>query len=335
MRIFLAGATGVIGRQLVPMLVSGGHHVIAATRTTDKATGLRAAGAEPAVVDALDRDAVMRAIASARPDVIVHQMTALARMGNLKHIDEEFALTNRLRTEGTEYLLAAARAVGARKFVAQSYSGWPNIREGGRIKTEDDPLDPNPPPTMRRTLAAIGRLEAMVSRASGLSGIVLRYGSFYGPGTAIALDGVIVEMVRQRKFPIVGGGGGVWSFIHIDDAASATRLAIEQGPAGIFNIVDDEPAEVAVWLPELARAVGGKPPYHLPAWLGRIMIGESGVSIMTQVRGSSNAKAKRVLGWQPRFPTWREGFRQGLSARQPAANGTAQGFSAAASSADR
>jgi nucleoside-diphosphate-sugar epimerase len=314
MRIFLAGATGVIGKRLVPMLISGGHHVIAATRTTDKVTGLRAAGAEPVVVDALDRDAVLKAVASARPDVIVHQMTALARMGNLKNLDKEFALTNRLRTEGTEYLLAAAREVGARTFVAQSYTGWPNIREGGRIKTEDDPLDPNPPGAMRRTLAAIRQLEAMVAHASELSGIVLRYGSFYGPGTVIALNGAIVQMVRQRKFPIVGGGGGVWSFIHIDDAASATRLAIEQGPAGIFNIVDDEPAEVAVWLPELARAVNGRPPFHLPVWLGRIMIGESGVSMMTQVRGSSNAKAKKVLGWQPRFPTWREGFRQGLTA---------------------
>src|SRR5713226_9090379 len=326
MRVFLAGATGVIGKRLVPLLISGGHYVIAATRTPDKVMSLRAVGAEPVVVDALDGAAVMKAIASARPDVVVHQMTALARMGNLRNLDKEFALTNRLRTEGTEYLLAAARAVGARKLVAQSYTGWPNLREGGRIKTEDDPLDSNPPEAMRLTLAAIRQLEALVAHASEPSGIVLRYGSFYGPGTSIALDGPIVQMVRQRKFPIVGGGGGVWSFVHIEDAASATRLAIEHGPAGIFNIVDDEPAEVAVWLPELARAVGGRPPYHLPAWLGRIMIGESGVSMMTQVRGSSNAKAKQALGWHPHFPTWREGFREGLSASQPGANGTAQGF---------
>ncbi|HEX9533056.1 MAG TPA: NAD(P)-dependent oxidoreductase [bacterium] len=334
MRVFLAGATGVIGKRLVPLLISGGHYVIAATRTPDKVMSLRAVGAEPVVVDALDGAAVMKAIASARPDVVVHQMTALARMGNLRNLDKEFALTNRLRTEGTEYLLAAARAVGARKFVAQSYTGWPNVREGGRIKTEDDPLDRNPPPTMRHTLAAIGQLEAMVAHASELSGIVLRYGSFYGPGTAIALEGTIVEMVRQRKFPIVGSGGGVWSFIHIDDAASATRLAIERGLSGIFNIVDDEPAEVAVWLPELARAVRGKPPYHLPAWLGRIMIGESGVSMMTQVRGSSNEKAKQVLGWRLRFPTWREGFRGGLTATQPGASGRGEGISAALSSTD-
>ncbi len=334
MRIFLAGSTGVIGKRLVPILISRGHHVIAATRTPDKVIGLRAAGAEPVVVDALDRNAVMKAITYARPDVIVHQMTALARLGSLKNLDKEFALTNRLRTEGTEYLLAAAREVGARKFVAQSYTGWPNIRQGGRVKTEDDPLDPNPPQTMKRTLAAIAELEAKVAGTSALSGIVLRYGSFFGPGTAIALDGFIVQLVRQRKFPIIGGGGGVWSFVHIDDAASATQLAIEHGPAGIYNIVDDEPAEVAVWLPELASAVDGKPPYHLPAWLARMMVGEAGVSMMTQVRGSSNAKAKQVLGWRPRFPTWRQGFRQGLTAPQPGTRGTAQGFSAVLPSVD-
>jgi nucleoside-diphosphate-sugar epimerase len=260
MRIFLAGATGAIGKRLVSLLVSGGHHVIAATRSQDKIDGLRTTGAEPVVVDALDRDAMMKAVTSGRPEVVVHQVTALANMGNLKKFDEEFALTSRLRTEGTEYLLAAARNVGARKFVAQSYTGWPNIREGGRVKTEDDPFDPNPPQAMRRSLDALRQLEAMVSHASDMAGIVLRYGSFYGPGTSIALDGGIVQMVRQRKFPIVGDGKGVWSFIHIDDAATATYLAIERGPAGIFNIVDDEPAEVAVWLPELARAVGAQPP---------------------------------------------------------------------------
>jgi len=195
----------------------------------------------------------------------------------------------------------------------QSYAGWPNNREGGRIKTEDDPLDPTPPQTMRLTLDAIRHLET-VSGVSDMTGVVLRYGSFYGPGTSVALDGSVVSMVRQRKLPIFGNGKGVWSFLHIDDAATATRLAIERGPAGIYNIADDEPAEVAVWLPELARAVGAPPPYRLPAWLGRLLIGESGMSIMTMVRGSSNVKAKRVLGWQPRFATWRDGFRQGLAA---------------------
>lgn len=308
MKIFLAGATGAIGRRLVPLLASGGHQVVAATRTRSKIDGLRAAGAEPVLVDGLDRDAVMQAIGSARPDTIVHQMTALASMRTLKNFDHEFALTNRLRTEGTRNLLAAARAMGTRRFVAQSYAGWPNIREGGRVKTEDDPLDPNPPQLARQTFDAIRQLEAMVSGASGMTGIVLRYGSFYGPGTSIAPDGSIVQLVRQRRFPIFGDGGGVWSFIHIDDAAHATALAIERGPAGIYNIVDDEPAEVSVWLPELAKTVGAKPPCHLPVWLGQLVIGETGMSMMMKVRGSSNAKAKRVLGWQPIYPSWRDGF---------------------------
>ena len=308
MKIFLAGATGAIGRRLVPLLVSGRHQVVGATRTKSKLDGLRAAGVEPVVVDALDRDAVMQAIGSARPDTIVHQMTALARLRSLKNFDREFALTNRLRTEGTRNLLAAARAMGVRRFIAQSYTGWPNIREGGRVKSEDDPLDPNPPQAARRTFDAIRQLEAMVSGASGMTGIVLRYGSFYGPGTSIAPDGDIGQLVRQRKFPIFGDGAGVWSFTHIDDAASATALAIERGPAGIYNIVDDEPAAVSVWLPELAKTIGAKPPYRLPEWLGRLVIGEAGMSMMTKSRGSSNAKAKRVLGWQPMYPSWRDGF---------------------------
>jgi nucleoside-diphosphate-sugar epimerase len=316
-KIFLAGATGAVGKRLVPLLVSGGHQVTASTRTREKMDGLRAAGAEPVVVDALDRDAVMKTIVAARPDVVVHQMTALARMRSLKKFDEEFALTNRLRTAGTEYLLAAARTVGVRRFVAQSYTGWANLREGGRVKTEDDPLDPNPPQAMRRTLDALRQLEAMVAAASGMMGIILRYGTFYGPGTSIALDGDIVGLVRQRKFPIFGNGAGMWSFTHIDDAANATRLAIERGPSGIYNIVDDEPAEVSVWLPELARVVGAKPPYHVPAWLGRLLIGEAGMSMMTKARGSSNAKAKRVLSWQPIYPSWRDGVRRGLAAEPP------------------
>lgn len=312
MKIFIAGAGGAIGKRLVPLLVSGGHQVIAATRTPGKMDGLRARGAEPVIVEGLHRDAVMAAIVPVRPDVIVHQMTALAGLRNLKNFDREFALTNRLRTEGTQYLLDAARAAGTRAFVAQSYSGWTNIREGGRVKTEDDPLDPRPPKMMRNSLEAIRWLETTVSGVSGIRGIVLRYGSFYGPGTSIALDGDIGVMVRRRQFPIVGGGAGVWSFTHIDDAANATRLAIEHGAPGVYNVVDDEPAEVSVWLPELARALGARPPYRVPAWLGRLLIGESGLSIMTSARGSSNAKAKREFGWQPRYTTWRDGFRSGL-----------------------
>jgi nucleoside-diphosphate-sugar epimerase len=313
MKIFLAGATGVVGRRLVPLLVAGGHDVVATTRTPGKIATLRAAGADALLVDGLDKEAVMKAVASSRPDVIVHQMTALASIRNLKKFDEEFALTNRLRTEGTENLLAAARVAGTQKLLAQSYTGWTNERRGGRIKTEDDPLDSNPPKAMIKTLGAIRTLETMALKASGLTGIVLRYGSFYGPGTSLSEDGEIVKMIRQRKFPLVGNGAGVWSFIHIDDAARATQLAIERGTSGIYNIVDDDPAELSVWLPDLARAIGAKTPHHVPAWLGRLVMGEAVLSMMTKVRGSSNMKAKRVLTWQPVYSSWRDGFRHGLS----------------------
>ena len=317
MKILVAGATGAVGKRLVPLLVAGGHHVIATTRTPDKVNRLRSEGAEPAVMDGLDSESVMKTVVASRPDVIVHQMTALASMRSLKKFDDEFALTNRLRTEGTSHLIAAAEAAGTRKFVAQSFSGWPNQRQGGRIKTEADPLDSDPPASMDRTLDAIQALEHMVVNAAGLNGIALRYGSLYGPGTSIASDGEIVELIRGRKFPLVGDGAGVWSFIHVDDAARATQLAIERGAPGVYNIVDDDPAEVAEWLPGLARAVGAKPPLRLPAWIGRFAIGEAGVSMMTKVRGSSNAKAKRTLGWQPAYASWRDGFRRGLSPELP------------------
>ena len=247
-------------------------------------------------------------MASSRPDVIVHQMTALASMRSLKHFDDEFAVTNRLRTEGTENLIAAAKEAGTRKLVVQSYTGWPNAREGSRIKTEEEPLDADPPSAMMKSLTAIRKLESMVFNASTVIGTVLRYGSLYVPATSISLQGEIIQMLLQRKFPLVGDGAGVWSFIHVDDAAGATRLAIENDAPGIYNIVDDEPAEVSVWLPELARAVGAKPPRHFPAWLGRLLIGDAGVSMMTKIRGSSNAKAKRALGWQPIYSSWRSGF---------------------------
>jgi nucleoside-diphosphate-sugar epimerase len=310
MKIFVAGATGAIGKRLVPLLVASGHQVVGSTRTSSKTDALRSQGVEPVVVDGLNRDAVMKAVISSHPDVIVHQMTALASMRSLKNFDEEFALTNRLRTEGTEHLIAAAQAAGTRKLVVQSYSGWPNAQEGGRIKNEDGPLDRNPPKTMMKSRTAIRKLESITVNASGIAGTVLRYGSLYGPGTSISAHGEIVEMVRQRKFPVIGDGGGVWSFLHVDDAASATLLAIEQDAPGIYDIVDDEPAEVSVWLPELAKAIGAKPPRHIPAWVGRLAIGESGLFMMTKIRGSSNAKARRVLGWKPAYASWREGFRR-------------------------
>ena len=314
MKILVAGGTGAVGRQLVPLLVQRGHQVFATTRTPQKVEFLRAAGAEPIVVDGLDAEGLRQAALSARPDVVVHQMTALSGMKSMRNVDKTLALTNRLRTDGTDYLLAAARAAGARRFVAQSFTGWPNSREGGRVKTEEDPLDAHPARHTEYTLAALRNLESTVLASTDPVGVVLRYGAFYGPGTGIEPRGELVEAVRKRQLPVVGGGTGVWSFVHVADVAEATRLAIEGGPAGLYNIVDDDPAEVSVWLPELARAIGAKPPRRVPAWLGRLFIGEAGVRMMTEQRGSSNAKAKRLLGWQPRWASWRDSFRQELSA---------------------
>lgn len=309
MRIFVTGATGAIGRRLIPLLVSSGHDVVAMTRVGQRVKDLWAAGAEAVVADGLDREAVVSAVSDAAPEVVVHEMTALAHATSLRRFDAAFELTNRLRTEGTDHLLAAARAAGARCLVAGSYAGWPYAPRGGPLKTEDDPLDDDPPRHMRRSLDAIRHLEEAVLGAGGLDGVVLRYGSFYGPGTSLAADGDLVRLVRHRRLPIVGGGAGVWSFVHIDDAAAATAAAIEGHAVGIYNVVDDEPAPVVEWLPELARLLGARIPLHIPTWLGRLATGDVGVSLMTRVRGATNAKAKRALGWQPHHPTWRDGFR--------------------------
>jgi 2-alkyl-3-oxoalkanoate reductase len=274
-------------------------------------------GAEPVVLDVLDREAVFALLRRVRPEVVVHEATALAAFsGNPRKFEQEFALTNRLRSEGTDNLLAAAREVGAQRLVAQSYAGWPYAREGGPVKSEDDPLDPNPPAAMRSTFAAIRHLEAAVTGATDLEGIVVRYGAFYGPGTSLAPAGAHAELIRRRRFPIVGDGQGVCSFVHIDDVATATLAAIERGRRGIYNIVDDDPAPIAEWLPALAAALGAKPPRHAPVWLARLIGGEQTVVVMTQIRGASNAKAKRKLGWRPRYPSWREGFCQALGDRE-------------------
>jgi nucleoside-diphosphate-sugar epimerase len=312
MRIFVAGATGALGRRLVPLLVSGGHQVTGMTRSPGKAAWLRAAGAEPVVADAPDRDDVLRVVTAARPEVVVHQLTDLAGMTNLRRFDAGFAATNRLRTEGTDHLLAAARAAGARRLVAQSFAGWPSARVGGPVKTEEDPFDPDPPAELRRSLDAIRHLEAAVAQAEGIEGLVLRYGGFYGPGTSAGEGGYILEELRRRRFPIVGAGTGIWSFVHIDDAATATVAAVERGAPGIYQIVDDDPAPVAEWLPVLAAAAGARPPRRVPVWAARLLAGEHGVVLMTEVRGASNAKAKRELGWRPAWPSWRQGFRAGL-----------------------
>lgn len=309
MKVFVAGAAGAIGRQILPQLAAQGHQVTATTRTPAKAAMLRELGAEPVVVDGLDAVAVGEAVARAEPEVVIHQMTSLAGSFNLRNFDKMFAVTNQLRTQGTDHLLAAAAAAGVRRFVAQSYTGWSNIRSGGPVKTEDDPLDPSPPAMQRESLAAIRHLERVVLAASPVQGIVLRYGSFYGPG---ASDDV-VDLIRKRRMPVIGDGAGVWSFLHIRDAAAATVAALEHGAPGVYNVVDDEPASVAEWLPYVSRAVGAKAPRRVPAWLGRLVAGEVGVSMMTQIRGSSNAKAKRELGWRPAWPSWREGFSRGLA----------------------
>ncbi len=305
MRIFVAGASGAAGHRLVPHLIERGHEVAGTTRTPDKAPALRALGAQPVVLDGLDRESVVRAVRAAQPDAIVHQMTALSGV-DFRNFDRSFAQTNRLRTEGTANLRAGAREAGVERFVAQSFAGWPYARSGGPVKSEDDPLDPDPPKTSRETLAAIRNLEQQVRDAGG---VALRYGGFYGPGTGLAPGGDQFEMVRKRRFPLVGDGEGVWSFLHTDDLASATVAALELGrPGEVYNVCDDEPAPVREWLPALAAALGAKPPRRLPAWLARLVAGDAAVSMMTENRGASNAKAKRELGWEPRWASWREGF---------------------------
>jgi nucleoside-diphosphate-sugar epimerase len=307
MKVFVAGAAGAIGIRLIPQLVANGHQVVATTRSERKFAMLRALGAEPVALDGLDAAAVGEAVSLASPDVIVHQMSALAGGADLKKFDKWFRTTNALRTEGTRHLLAAAEAAGVEKLVAQSYTGWTNIREGGPVKTEADPLDPHPAKWQRESIDAIAYLERTVT-AAPLEGIVLRYGNFYGPGASEEL----VELVRQRKMPMIGDGAGVWTWIHLDDAAAATVAAVERGHAGIYNIVDDEPATVAEWLPYLAESVGAKQPMRVPTWLGRMAAGQTTVQWMTQARGASNAKAKRELDWNPTWATWRTGFRHGL-----------------------
>jgi nucleoside-diphosphate-sugar epimerase len=302
MKVLVAGAAGALGTQLVPKLVVAGHDVAGTTRSEARFDSVRALGARPVAMDALDPDDVARAVAEAAPDVIVHELTALSGKLDVRHFDRDFAMTNRLRTEATDHLLAAGRAVGVARFVAQSFAGWPLARVGGPVKTEDDPLDPHPAETMRAAFEAIRYLEETVTGADWTEGVVLRYGGFYGPGTSLAPGAEHAELIRKRRFPIVGDGAGVWSFIHIEDAAEATVAAVEHAQRGIYNIVDDEPAPVAEWLPAVAAELGGKPPRRLPRWVGRLVAGEAATVMMTEVRGASNAKARRELGWRPAHP---------------------------------
>jgi 2-alkyl-3-oxoalkanoate reductase len=314
MKVFVAGATGALGKQVVPMLVSQGHEVTGMTRIPAKEDLIRSLGARPAVTDALDPEAVAQAVAEAEPDAVIHELTAINAGAFGRSLDKMFAQTNRLRTEGTDHLLAAARAVGARRFIAQSFAGWPFERTGGPVKTEEDPLASNPPKSVSETLGAIKYLERVVTEAEGIEGVALRYGGFYGPATSIALnpDGEQVAMLRKRRLPVIGNGAGIWSFVHIADAAAATVAALDHGEPGVYNVVDDEPATAAAILPDLAKAIGADPPRRIPRWLGRLIAGEGNTIMMTEVRGASNEKAKRELRWEPRYPSWRLGFREGL-----------------------
>ena len=309
MRVFVAGGSGAVGRRLVPQLVARGHQVTATATSPGKLSLLEQLGADGVVMDGLDAAAVGEAVAAARPDAIVHQMTALSAVHagkpDLKHPDRFFAPTVRLRSEGTDHLLAAAEAIGVSHVVAQGFGAFNGIREGGWVKTEQDPLDPGPAEA-HEGAEALGHLEEVVVKAGGA---VLRYGSLYGPG---AIDDW-VELVRKRRFPLVGGGTGYMSWVHLDDAASATVLALEQQATGVFNVADDEPAPASQWLPYLAACAGAKRPWPLPTWVARLLAGEMAVIMMTEGRGFSNAKAKRELGWKLRYPSWRQGFKEELA----------------------
>jgi len=306
MRVFVAGGSGVLGRRLVPQLVARGHEVTATTTSAAKLDLLAEMGAKGVVMDGLDAASVGEAVASAQPDAIVHQMTSIAPKADLKHMDRWFAVTNRLRTEGTDHLLAAAQAAGVPHVVAQSYGSWNGIRRGGWVKTEEEPTDP-----AEGTPAHVGfmAMRHVEERVVSVGGAALRYGWFYGPG---AMEGLVTP-VRKRQFPVVGGGAGHTSWIQLDDAASATVLAVEQRATGVFNIADDEPAPVNQWLPYLADLVGAKPPMRLPVWLARPLAGSVAIIMMTEGRAFSNAKAKQVLGWQLRYPSWRQGFKAELA----------------------
>ncbi|WP_419992390.1 NAD-dependent epimerase/dehydratase family protein [Streptomyces boninensis] len=312
MKVLVTGASGAIGSQLVPLLVAAGHTVVATTTSEAKTARLREAGAEPVVLDVLDSEAVRAAVERTRPEVIVHQATALAGNLKLRHVDKDFAVTNRLRIEGTDNLLAAAAEFGVRRFVAQSAMQVLYARTGGPVKTETDPTDTHPTPGSEKTVAAIRHLETAVTSAAGIEGVVLRYGGFYGPGTSLEAGGEQLEMVRKRQFPIVGGGGGVWSFTHVADGARATVAAVEGGEPGIYNVVDDDPAPLSEWLPVLAEAAGAKRPMSVPRWVGKLLAGGFIAMVSTEIRGASNAKARKEFGWVPHYASWRDGFKAEL-----------------------
>jgi nucleoside-diphosphate-sugar epimerase len=310
MRVFVAGASGALGRHLVGQLIDAGHEVTGTHHAPASARVLETLGAEPVRLDLLDPAAVRAAVLAARPEAIVHQATALTGASFGRNLDKTFAVTNRLRTEGTDALLAAAAEAGVRRFVAQSFAPYLYARQGGLVKTEADPVDQDPPPNTGRTYAAIGYLERAVT---GFGGIALRYGGFYG-----AANDALIEPVRKRQFPVVGDGGGIFPWLHLGDGAAATVLALEHSGPAVYNIVDDDPAPVRDWLPVLAQALGAGPPRHAPAWLARLLAGPAAVILATQARGAANARARRELGWTPRYPSWRQGFPAVYPALAPA-----------------
>lgn len=315
MKVFVAGASGAIGKPLLSQLAAAGYQVVAMTRSAQNAERLGAQGAETVMADALDRAAVLRAMRETQPEIVIHELTSLTGLKGFKHFDRDFALTNRLRTEGTDNLLAAARAAGAQRFIAQSYGGWtyasanPTVET---VKSEEDPFDPTPPANQAQSLRAIQRLEDAVLGAEGIEGVVLRYSNFYGPGTGVT-HADSAALVRKRMFPVIGDGAGVWSFLHVEDAAAATVAAIAHGAPGVYNVADDDPAPVRVWLPAYAQMLGARPPLRVPVWLGRLLAGDVTVAMMTRVSGLANAKAKRELAWAPRYASWRDGFKAALS----------------------
>ena len=308
MRLLIAGAGGDVGRALIPKLSAARHQVFGMTRSPEKAKVIGSLGAEAIVADALNFEAVLRAVRAAKPEVIVHQLTALPRKMDPRRFDRELSATNLLRTAGTDNLIRAARVEGVRRVVAQSFAGSSYSLQGPKINAEEDPLESNPAKPFRSVLEAIKHLESAVLNSPNMEGIALRYGFFYGPLQSTGGLGAIVPDVRARRMPVVGSGSGIWSFVHIEDVANATQAAIERGRPGVYNIVDDEPAPVSVWLPELARILHAKPPFRVPQWIARMAVGEAGIILMTQIRGVSNQKAKRELKWQLTWPSWRQGF---------------------------
>jgi nucleoside-diphosphate-sugar epimerase len=311
MKVFVAGATGVIGRRLVPMLLKDGHEVVGMTRSEDRAASLRAAGVEPTVCDVFDAERLRAAVRAAAPEIVIHELTDLPSTIDPRQVSDQFVGNDRVRTEGTANLVSAAVAAGARRIVAQSIA-FVYAPVGGPVKTEEDPLFLDAQPPWSRSVRAVSELERMVTATDGIEGVALRYGFFYGPGSSYASDGSLAREVRRRRLPIVGGGRGVFSFIHVDDAAAATVAATERGAPGVYNIVDDDPAPQREWVPRYAEVLGAKRPFRVPKWLARLVAGRYVVMLATELRGASNERAKREIGWSPRYPSWRQGFAEAL-----------------------